>query len=119
MDATKGIQTQTAECLVIAEMTTSNLMVVLNKIDLFPEEERADKLKEVEKRIRTTLRSTRFADAPMVGVSSCIGGEKVAAVSDGAGAAASNTASNAGASDGGVGGSKRKSSIEAAAAQAG
>ena len=33
IDATKGIQTQTAECLVIAEMTTPHLLVVLNKVD--------------------------------------------------------------------------------------
>ena len=44
VDANKGIQTQTAECLVIAEMTTQNLIVVLNKIDMIPEEEREEKL---------------------------------------------------------------------------
>lgn len=34
IDATRGIQTQTAECLVIGEMTAKHLVVVLNKIDL-------------------------------------------------------------------------------------
>jgi selenocysteine-specific elongation factor len=82
IDATKGIQTQTAECLVIAEMTTKNLVIVLNKIDLFPENERAAKLLEVEKKIRLTLRNSRFANVPMVGVSACVGGEKVAAVNE-------------------------------------
>merc|ERR1712194_310625 len=42
VDATKGIQTQTKECLVIAEMTTRDLIVVLNKIDMFPEGEREE-----------------------------------------------------------------------------
>ena len=79
MDATKGIQTQTAECLVIAEMTTKNLVVVLNKIDLFPEKERDIRLQEVERKIRLAFRSSRFENAPMIGISACVGGEKVAA----------------------------------------
>ena len=33
VDITKGIQTQTAECLVIGEITCSRMIVVLNKID--------------------------------------------------------------------------------------
>ena len=82
VDATKGIQTQTAECLVIAEMTTKNLVVVLNKIDLFPEAERNQKLKEIESKIRSALRNSRFATSPMVGISACVGGEKVAAASE-------------------------------------
>lgn len=32
VDVTKGIQTQTAECIVLGEITTSHLVVVLNKI---------------------------------------------------------------------------------------
>ena len=80
VDATKGIQTQTAECLVIAEMTTKNLIVALNKIDLFSEDERLDKVRQVEARLRLALRHTRFWNAPMVGISACIGGEKMAAV---------------------------------------
>ena len=80
VDATKGMQTQTAECLVIAEMTTKNLIVALNKIDLFPESERLERVKKVEGRIRSALRNTRFWNASMVGISACVGGEKVAAV---------------------------------------
>jgi len=82
VDATKGIQTQTAECLVIAEMTTKNLVVVLNKIDLFPESERDQRLKDVESKIRSALRNSRLANSPMVGISACVGGEKVAAASE-------------------------------------
>jgi small GTP-binding protein domain len=88
VDATKGIQTQTAECLVIAEMTTKNLIIVLNKIDLFSDAERNQKLTQVESKIRAALRNSRFVNAPMVGVSACVGGEKVAAVGKDVGNAA-------------------------------
>jgi selenocysteine-specific elongation factor len=80
VDATKGMQTQTAECLVIAEMTTRNLIVVLNKIDMFPENEREERVRMAEKKMRASLRGTKFENAQMVGISACIGGEKVAAV---------------------------------------
>ncbi|QQP56829.1 Selenocysteine-specific elongation factor, partial [Caligus rogercresseyi] len=40
VDIQKGIQTQTAECLVIGEITCDTLIVVLNKIDTVPEEKR-------------------------------------------------------------------------------
>jgi small GTP-binding protein len=80
VDANKGMQTQTAECLVIAEMTTRNLIVVLNKVDLFPEHEREERIRLTEKKMRNALRGTKFEDAPMVGISACVGGEKVAAI---------------------------------------
>ena len=34
IDVTKGIQTQTAECMVIGEITRKPILVALNKIDL-------------------------------------------------------------------------------------
>jgi selenocysteine-specific elongation factor len=34
------MQTQTAECLVIGEITCNQMVVVLNKIDLIPNEKR-------------------------------------------------------------------------------
>lgn len=92
VDATKGIQTQTAECLVIAEMTTKNLIVVLNKIDLFSDHERSQKLIQVESKIRAALRNSRFVNSPMVGVSACVGGEKVAAVGKDSGNLTNNNA---------------------------
>eukprot|EP00985_Skeletonema_marinoi_P014087 scaffold7075_cov73-Skeletonema_marinoi.AAC.1 len=94
VDATKGMQTQTAECLVIAEMTTRNLIVVLNKIDMFPENEREERVQLAEKKIRMALRGTpKFEDAKMVGISACVGGEKVAAVGDGGGLIGGGTGS--------------------------
>lgn len=47
IDATKGIQTQTAECLVICEITCRQLMIIMNKIDLFEEDKRTSLLEKV------------------------------------------------------------------------
>jgi len=50
IDITKGIQTQTAECLVIGEVTCQKMIVVLNKTDLLPEGKRTvlvDKVTEL------------------------------------------------------------------------
>ena len=38
IDAVKGMQTQTAECLVVGELLTDKMLVVLNKADLLPAE---------------------------------------------------------------------------------
>jgi selenocysteine-specific elongation factor len=53
------------------------LVVALNKIDLL--EEHNISLDSVKKNVRQLLRDTRFANAPLVGVSACVGGEKIAA----------------------------------------
>ena len=82
IDANKGIQTQTAECVVIGEITTDNAIIVLNKIDTIPADERDDRLERVQRRVRAQLRAShsKLADAPMVCVAAAVGGEKVAAV---------------------------------------
>ena len=36
IDVTKGIQTQTAECLVIGEIVCTKMMVIINKVDMLP-----------------------------------------------------------------------------------
>jgi selenocysteine-specific elongation factor len=77
VDAFKGWQAQTTECLVLAELTSPHLVVALNKIDLLQEHNIS--LDDVKKDIRQRLRDTRFANAPLVGVSACVGGEKIAA----------------------------------------
>jgi selenocysteine-specific elongation factor len=66
IDLTKGIQTQTAECLVVGELTADELIVVLNKQDLLPEATRADKLDRMQKGVRKALAQTKFKHAPMV-----------------------------------------------------
>lgn len=87
VDANKGIQTQTAECIVIGEITTDSMIVVLNKIDSIPgsDADRAARLERVTNRIRKVLSATKFADAPIVQTSAIVGGEKsVSACSSGA-----------------------------------
>ena len=80
MDVNKGIQTQTAECLVIGEITTSELIIVLNKVDVIPEAERDATVAKTTKRIRLQLASSKFANATIVTCAAAVGGEKVAAV---------------------------------------
>lgn len=48
IDITKGMQTQTAECLVIGEITCDNMVVVLNKIDQIPIESRDSTIAKVK-----------------------------------------------------------------------
>lgn len=50
IDIVKGIQTQTAECLVIGEITCNKLIVVLNKVDLIPEAKRDQSIEKVSDR---------------------------------------------------------------------
>ncbi len=50
IDITKGIQTQTAECLIIGEITCDEMLVVLNKIDLIEENQRQSTIDKVEKK---------------------------------------------------------------------
>jgi len=76
IDAIKGIQTQTAECLVIAEITMNSpdgLIVALNKIDLIPEKERAEKIEKIIKGLKKTLSLTKFKNAPIVPIAASIG----------------------------------------------
>lgn len=80
VDAYKGWQAQTTECLVLAELTSPHLVVALNKVDMFPEAEREKMLKDAEAKVRRRLARSKFPNAPMIGVSACIGGEKVAAI---------------------------------------
>ena len=68
VDITKGIQTQTAECLVIGEITCSKMIVVLNKIDAVPVDKRTKTIEKMSKRLQTTLATTRFKEAPIVAV---------------------------------------------------
>lgn len=66
VDCLKGIQTQTAECLVIGEITTDKAIFVLNKIDLIPENERVERIKEITSNLQKTICRTRFKNAPIV-----------------------------------------------------
>ena len=79
IDVNKGIQAQTAECIVIGEITSENVIIALNKVDLLPETEREGKIMRMKRRIRKVFASTRFPDPPVVLLAAAVGGERVAA----------------------------------------
>lgn len=80
VDVTKGMQTQTAECLVIGEITCDKMIVVLNKVDMLPEAKRAAAIEKMSKRLLKTLETTRFVNSPIVSVAARPGGPEVSTV---------------------------------------
>ncbi|XP_070564699.1 selenocysteine-specific elongation factor-like [Ptychodera flava] len=74
VDVTKGVQTQTAECLVIGEITCEKMVVVLNKTDLLPPQKKQQQIDKMTKRMLKTLENTRFANSPIIPVSAKPGG---------------------------------------------
>ena len=56
-----GIQTQTAECLVIGEITCNKLIVALNKVDLLPEDGRQSAIDKMRRRLLKTFQATKHA----------------------------------------------------------
>lgn len=58
-----GIQTQTAECLVIGELACDHLIIALNKIDLLEIDNRQKSIEKMTKKLKTTLASTKFCDS--------------------------------------------------------
>ncbi|KAF3689797.1 Selenocysteine-specific elongation factor [Channa argus] len=74
VDVVKGVQTQTAECLLIGELTCQRMVVVLNKIDLLPPNKRQNAIEKMTKRMHKTLESTRFKDCPVIAVAAKPGG---------------------------------------------
>ncbi|XP_062586633.1 selenocysteine-specific elongation factor-like [Saccostrea cucullata] len=74
VDITKGMQTQTAECLVIGEITCDHMIIVLNKVDLIPQEKRQAQVDKMKKRMHKTLESTKFRGCPICAVAARPGG---------------------------------------------
>ena len=74
VDVTKGMQTQTAECLVIGQITSDKMIVVLNKTDMLPKEKRAAMVEKMTKRMKQTFQSTKFKDVIVIPVSAKPGG---------------------------------------------
>ncbi|XP_050090155.1 selenocysteine-specific elongation factor [Anopheles aquasalis] len=74
IDAEKGIQPQTAECLIIGELTCRKMIVVLNKLDSLADAERRGKrLEKLTKGIRETLSKMAFDETPIVAISALSG----------------------------------------------
>lgn len=77
VDVVKGVQTQTAECLLIGELTCSRMVVVLNKTDLLPADKRQAAVEKMTKRLHKTLESTRcvFNTSHRLSCEMCLAGE--------------------------------------------
>ena len=75
IDVNKGIQTQTAECIVIGEMLATNLTIVLNKCDLIngSDEEKAKFLDKMRKKLTAVFAQTRFRKPTFVCTSAAPG----------------------------------------------
>lgn len=76
IDITKGMQTQTAECLVIGEITCSKMIVVLNKTDMVQAAKLDATVEKMKKRMWKTLEATRFSGCPIVAVAAKPGGSE-------------------------------------------
>lgn len=74
VDVVKGVQTQTAECLLIGELTCPQMVVILNKTDLLPPNKRQGAIDKMTKRLHKTLENTRFKDCPVIAVAAKPGG---------------------------------------------
>ncbi|GAB5568339.1 selenocysteine-specific elongation factor isoform X2 [Prionailurus iriomotensis] len=74
IDVTKGMQTQSAECLVIGQIACQKLVVVLNKIDLLAEGKRQATIDKMTKKMQKTLENTKFRGAPIISVAAKPGG---------------------------------------------
>ncbi|XP_054639418.1 selenocysteine-specific elongation factor [Dunckerocampus dactyliophorus] len=74
VDVVKGVQTQTAECLLIGELTCPRMVVVLNKTDLLPASKRQSAVEKMTRRLHKTLENTRFKDCPVIAVAAKPGG---------------------------------------------
>lgn len=59
IDVTKGMQTQSAECLVIGQIACQKLVVVLNKIDLLAEGKRQAAIEKMTRKMQKTLENTK------------------------------------------------------------
>ncbi|KFD61592.1 hypothetical protein M514_04173 [Trichuris suis] len=70
VDIQKGIQPQTADCIVLANITCpSKMLIALNKVDTLPAEDRSNVIAMTERRIRRALARTTFRNVPMVPIS--------------------------------------------------
>uniref|UniRef100_A0A182STV8 Tr-type G domain-containing protein n=1 Tax=Anopheles maculatus TaxID=74869 RepID=A0A182STV8_9DIPT len=74
IDSEKGIQPQTAECLIIGELTCRKMIVVLNKIDSLRDPAQKRKtLDRLRKGIASVLSKMAFDETPLVAISATTG----------------------------------------------
>jgi selenocysteine-specific elongation factor len=68
------MQTQTAECLVIGQITCDQMIIVLNKTDMLAADKRPALIERMVKRLRATLLNTKFNAADIIAVAAQPGG---------------------------------------------
>ncbi|XP_050074390.1 selenocysteine-specific elongation factor [Anopheles maculipalpis] len=74
IDSEKGIQPQTAECLIICELTCRKMIVVLNKIDALRDPTQKQKtLTRLRKGIGGVVSKMSFDETPLVAISAATG----------------------------------------------
>ncbi|XP_063283452.1 selenocysteine-specific elongation factor [Pelobates fuscus] len=78
IDVTKGMQTQSAECLVIGQIACNKMIVVLNKIDLLPENKKQVAIERMTKKMQKTLENTKFNGSLIIPVAAKPGGPEAA-----------------------------------------
>ncbi|XP_075430677.1 selenocysteine-specific elongation factor isoform X2 [Ascaphus truei] len=74
IDVTKGMQTQSAECLVIGQIACNKMVVVLNKVDLLAENKRQAAVEKMTKKMQKTMENTKFHGSPIIPVAAKPGG---------------------------------------------
>lgn len=72
LDVTKGMQTQSSECLILADVLASHLIVGLNKVDMLPPETRDIKIEKAKKMLKSTLARTKFGESTPIVLCSAI-----------------------------------------------
>jgi len=75
IDVNKGIQTQTAECLIIGEILSEHMVVALNKVDMIPAKSRKDKIAKMKKKLQNVFKRTKFGkEIPIIPTIAAPGG---------------------------------------------
>jgi selenocysteine-specific elongation factor len=69
VDVERGLQTQTAECIILAEIVTSRLCIALTKVDLLPKTQRDEKIQLAIEKLKRALKDTKFSQCLIVPVS--------------------------------------------------
>lgn len=72
VDILKGFETQTAECLILAEILQIPMVIILNKIDSIEESKREINISKVTKKIQKTLSTTIFSDSKVIPISATL-----------------------------------------------
>ncbi|KAL0208663.1 hypothetical protein P9112_011250 [Eukaryota sp. TZLM1-RC] len=67
IDITKGIQTQTGECIVLGELMSKSSVILLSKVDLVPSSDRETVIEKAKKKLKAALKNTHnFCDSPII-----------------------------------------------------